>query len=477
MIGYFVTDNAPNNDTAIEALLKHFFPGMTEQRRRARRLRCLGHVLNLSAKAFLFGTEYDAFERDVENVVYRDLVKELKLWRKRGPVGKLHNIIIFITRSPQRRGKFAEIRGLNSEEKGDFDHLNLVIDNATRWNSLYSMIERSLKLRDRIDHFCINYADHMHGAEARKRAQTDEEREQLLSHDILTADDWHALSEVLAILKPFHDLTLRGEGSLADSSRGLLFDYMPTLNILLKHMQRTRDDLTRRCADDELITPSLEYLKSCTINSWTKIDEYFLLADSTGAVYAAVVTRPQSKWKYFQTTWKDFPRTWLTRGKNALDLLWNEYLDLDMGDAGEAGTRRQRERTPDDYQKETDMTLLDDDEPEDQLKAWLDAKPFALEEPLIDFWRRLRGVKTTARVAQLGLDMASIPLMSSECERVFSQGKLLITGQRHRLKVDIIEATQCLRAWLIIDRKRENKWRPSKKREKEEFTCMVPDIL
>jgi hypothetical protein len=37
--------------------------------------------------------------------------------------------------------------------------------------------------------------------------------------------------------------------------------------------------------------------------------------------------------------------------------------------------------------------------------------------------------------------MAAILAMSAECERVFSQAKLMITGQRHRLKADIIKAT------------------------------------
>jgi hypothetical protein len=37
--------------------------------------------------------------------------------------------------------------------------------------------------------------------------------------------------------------------------------------------------------------------------------------------------------------------------------------------------------------------------------------------------------------------MALILAMSSECERVFSGAKLLITGQRNRLRADIIEAT------------------------------------
>jgi hypothetical protein len=59
----------------------------------------------------------------------------------------------------------------------------------------------------------------------------------------------------------------------------------------------------------------------------------------------------------------------------------------------------------------------------------------------------------------MGLDMASIPAMSSECKMVFSHRKLLITGQRNRLKPDIIEATQCLQMWLILERKELVKWK------------------
>ena len=35
----------------------------------------------------------------------------------------------------------------------------------------------------------------------------------------------------------------------------------------------------------------------------------------------------------------------------------------------------------------------------------------------------------------------------------------MITGQRNRLKDDIIKATQCLRMWLIMERKRVGKWK------------------
>jgi hypothetical protein len=50
MIGYFVLDNASNNDTAIIAIAKEFGFNPVE-----RRLRCAGHIINLIARALLFG--------------------------------------------------------------------------------------------------------------------------------------------------------------------------------------------------------------------------------------------------------------------------------------------------------------------------------------------------------------------------------------------------------------------------------------
>ena len=38
--------------------------------------------------------------------------------------------------------------------------------------------------------------------------------------------------------------------------------------------------------------------------------------------------------------------------------------------------------------------------------------------------------------------------MSDECERLFSSAKLTVLDRRGRLKADIIEACECLRAWF-----------------------------
>jgi hypothetical protein len=88
----------------IKAVLKHLFPRWSAKKRTSRRLRCFRHVINLAAKAFLYSKEADAFKKDIESFREKsDLLKELTLWRKRGPIGKLYNIVVFICRTPQRQ--------------------------------------------------------------------------------------------------------------------------------------------------------------------------------------------------------------------------------------------------------------------------------------------------------------------------------------------------------------------------------------
>jgi len=124
-------------------------------------------------------------------------------------------------------------------------------------------------------------------------------------------------------------------------------------------------------------------------------------------------------------------------------------------------TGEKRPREPDSFEQSNDMTLLSDDEVVDEMELWNSTRPFNLiaGDTLPAYWLRQIKDPATYRLAKLGLDMVAIPAMSSDCERVFSQCKLLITGQRNRLKPDIIEATQCLRAWLIMDRKAEGTWK------------------
>src|ERR1700722_4407404 len=71
-----------------------------------RRLRCLGHIINLAAKSFFFSANSDIFEKEIDRAQLEEEQVERNLWRKRGPVGKLHNVVQYIRDSPQRREEF-----------------------------------------------------------------------------------------------------------------------------------------------------------------------------------------------------------------------------------------------------------------------------------------------------------------------------------------------------------------------------------
>ena len=108
-IGVYVGDNAGNVDTAVKALVREFHSDESEQGRRSR---CCGHIINLAAKAFLLGTECEAFEDEIdaaEQATMRDeqnLVVEQAKWRSRGPIGKFHNVVAYIRATSQRRQEF-----------------------------------------------------------------------------------------------------------------------------------------------------------------------------------------------------------------------------------------------------------------------------------------------------------------------------------------------------------------------------------
>jgi len=68
-LGVAVGDNASSNDTCVKALYTQLDPAMRTTDVEARRMRCLGHILNLVAKAFLFGTSADSFELESDNLI------------------------------------------------------------------------------------------------------------------------------------------------------------------------------------------------------------------------------------------------------------------------------------------------------------------------------------------------------------------------------------------------------------------------
>jgi hypothetical protein len=59
-------------------------------------------------------------------------------------------------------------------------------------------------------------------------------------------------------------------------------------------------------------------------------------------------------------------------------------------------------------------------------------------------------VRGKALSIRIGSSTLAIPATSIECERIFSSAKKLITPERSCLGDDVIEASECLKAWGIV---------------------------
>ncbi|KAM3554984.1 hypothetical protein ARSEF4850_006205 [Beauveria asiatica] len=140
-IGYFTLDNAPNNDTAMDTIRERF-----NVYSKGRRGRCFSHVINLVVRVILFGKDADAFEscsRQGDN----SATTEHELWRKKGPVGKLHNLVVAIHRSDVLTTLLRSIQRLESDasedSRGHFESYGNVWDVVVGYEFLLAKLEKA----------------------------------------------------------------------------------------------------------------------------------------------------------------------------------------------------------------------------------------------------------------------------------------------------------------------------------------------
>jgi hypothetical protein len=87
----------------------------------------------------------------------------------------------------------------------------------------------------------------------------------------------------------------------------------------------------------------------------------------------------------------------------------------------------------------------------DKWERWINAPPVAVTAQSSNLFRwHVDNQEDFPTLYQMALDILSIPAMLTECERVFSSAKKLITPARNGLKEDIIEAIECLKVWWDI---------------------------
>lgn len=83
------------------------------------------------------------------------------------------------------------------------------------------MIERAIRLQEEVDAFCGSQNN----------------PDPIPSQDILSRDDWRQLVEIMTILRPIWNMTLRTQGYGQDGSHGRLWEVITAMEYLLSHFE------------------------------------------------------------------------------------------------------------------------------------------------------------------------------------------------------------------------------------------------
>ncbi|KAF7441548.1 DUF3505 multi-domain protein [Pyrenophora tritici-repentis] len=428
-IGYFMLDNASANDTAVEFILKDLCPWMKSKQRRHRRLRCLGHVINLCCQAFLMGRNCEKYLAKLEKHHQRgDYTKVEELWKKFGCLGRLHNLVRYIRLTPQRREEFATI--IIGGDLSQFDGLELIQNNSTRWNSWFYSITRALNVRERLELFS---ARHVPGKGSVG-----------IANFKLDGQHWFELGKI--------------ELALSKTSM---------LQLCFLKISETKDHYHDiHTEDDNNFT--WKYLQGCADAAWLKCVEYYNNqqlnwqnrfpedTDLPPAYYAAQILDPYRKWGWFRQEWvlhgDEEKKRWFENAQLAVKHLWEtEYKGRYPVEMLPPPARKERDPDPAfDRQREHKRIRIDAPvSTTDLYEQYISTDRLHNEEAgcneAIAYW--LSRYDSQRDLARFALDMFAISPMSDECERLFSSAKLTIVDRRGRLKADIIEACECLRAW------------------------------
>lgn len=455
-LGYFVLDNATSNDTCVEAILREIRPDLM---RKERRLRCIGHIINLAAQAFLYGKDEEAFTAEVYGTLaIADVKKQLDVWRKKGPIGKLHNIVTFIRRTPQRREQF------RSMEVSQFDlanetvqNLMVVCDNDTRWNSACTMIERALHLRHRIDAFCA--VNQRTTKRSRDDLNTRDDDYRSVRHDTLTPGDWDTLKELYNLTKLFRDFIARMEGRATTGSYGALWEVLPAIELMVTEYRRFAAQYTALAIHNQYgaveegdSDKETNFILVCNNNALAKLMKYQELLSQSPAYAAAVAMNPTLRWQWMKSKAPHL----LEDFQAAVLRLWERDYSLHIRSkpavVTSASVKGREASTFDNFlQVDEDSDSFDTTAPIDVYRNYCSTRltPFS-EWPSVVVWWESCGLADDP-VSQMAWDMIAVPAMSSECERVFSSAGRLVTPLRNRLKEDIIEACEYLNAWYKQD--------------------------
>jgi hypothetical protein len=427
-----VLDNAQNNDTTLVELAKTMGFNPVQKR-----LRCMGHILNLIAESYLFGQDASTFSEEFKGASPKE---RRKLWRDRGELGKLHNLVAHVCASGKRTDLFMALQADANIGIAEGKRWKLLLDGGIRWNASYLMIRRALELREALD----LYANKL-------RVSVDSLDAETYEHDYLTPQEWDALGLIKNQLEPLFYITkdLEGNANLQDGARkashGALWEILPTFEFILSHFE----SLENQAKAGDFYNHS--GIQSSITLAWNTTKKWYGKTDQSIAWFAGVVLHPRFKYAWFDDKWTSAGEARaLISSKTKLRQLWESAYKPDE-DSGRL------ERSPEPVEQESYLErILNQQAPtsmsrstrpsarKDEMYLYLQEPPTALLG-VMEYWKAREA--DWPHLTSMALDFMSIPAMSSECERIFSSCGKVTTPESSRLSGKMLWHLECLKNW------------------------------
>jgi hypothetical protein len=394
----------------------------------------MGHVLNLIAEAYLYGQDASDFEDQFKE---QGLKGRRKMWRDRGELGKLHNLVAHVMASGKRSELFTSLQLTENVGKAAGKRWKLVLDGGIRWNATYSMIRRALELKQALN----TYASQLRNSTNTLDSETYDE-------DFLTESEWENLELIKGQLELLFHTTkaLEGNADFKDgnckASHGQLGELLPVFEHILTHFE----NLTKQVENGEFNGhPGI----ARSINeAWNKAQVYYGKTDQSVAWIASTVMNPRFKMKYFEDKWTGSESNFLRTAKPKVKKLWDDVYKRENVVI--------RPQSPPSRASSVDYleNILSQVAPQlaaptrtssrkDQYAQYLDEPVSKI--PIMEYWRSKES--EWPQLATMAFDFLAVPAMSSECERVFSSCAKQTTPESSRLTGKLLWHQECVKNW------------------------------
>lgn len=289
------------------------------------------------------------------------------------------------------------------------------------------------------------------GTSRRRKSEaqiTEELTQHTLYKDELTADDWEVLRKYKELLEPCWVATMDLQGRPGDSKTCCLTNVQLDIEFLVSRL--TKEYAKYKDAPTDSLDSEWHFAAQLKL-AIDKAEEYFAKLDDTPAYAASVILHPRYSVKYLDAQWSN-NKQWVKDAKSSVKALWTkDYKEQPISDAISPQKARNVGRKLNCVEEYREQGIVKANEATttrtvaDEFDRYCKQERVETDAP-IEWWQTT-GYQLYPRLAQMAIDILSIPPMSDEPERIFSRLGEMITKRRNRLQQDIIQATTCLHSW------------------------------